>query len=459
MLLSLFGSVFALSDDSQNSGFQNKLDNVIDVGSPDIKKIRIAIVPFVSSDSGSSHYGLDLSQLTKRFVELLDFTNWFDFVPESSYLSNKNPALDTFKAQNWSVLKTEFVVFGKLTPIVDSKNFNLELRLYNVKAQNLLLGKVYSNLNSKMADIALRRYGDLLLESLTGIQGPFMSKIAFVGKTNSRSSKIFIADFDGKNVFAISKNDSINISPAWSPDGTKLTYTTFKTGTPEIVEYNLITGKTIELTKGFGNSSGSTWSPDGEKIAFSSSMQNSKTHIYIMNSYGNHIQPFIFNSEIEVEPSFSPDGKFIAFTSNRFGKPMIFLRNLKTNEDTRLTYAGWYNASASWSPESSVIAFASYDRKIDRWDLFKIDVDGSHIQRLTLSQGDNEKPTWSPDGRFILFQSSRSSRGENTIHVPSKLYVMSKDGYFQREVPTIVPNVRQPAWGPRMDQMPFAEED
>ena len=310
-----------------------------------------------------------------------------------------------------------------------------------------------------MADIAIRRFGDVLIESLTGTAGPFMSKIAFVGKKGNKNSKIYISDFDGKNIVAISKNNSINISPAWSPDGTKLTYTSFRTGVPEIYQYNLLTQKTVQMTSGFGNSSGSCWSSDGETIAFSSSQQNSQTHIYTMNAYGGNKQLLIYSSEIEVEPSYSPDGKYIAFTSNRFGKPMIFLKNLKTNNDMRLTYAGWYNASASWGPDSSVLVFASYDRKIDRWDLFKINVDGTRLERLTLSQGDNEKPTWSPDGRFILFQSSRSSSGKNLIHDGNRLFVMSKEGYFQKEITTPLTEARQPTWGPRLDQIPLTEEE
>ncbi len=323
----------------------------------------------------------------------------------------------------------------------------------------MLVGKIYTNLNMKLADIALRRFGDVLIESLTGVAGPFMSQIAFVGKNGNNNSQIFIADFDGNNAKVITKNNSINISPAWAHDGSKLTYTSFVSGNPEIYQYNLLTGVTKKMTNSSGNSSGSNWSNDDETIAYSASTKDGQTHINTMNAYGGNKKIFINSSEIEVEPAYSPNGKYIAFTSNKYGKPMIFIRNLKTNEDIRLTYAGWYNASASWNPDSLVISFASYDRKTDRWDIFKINADGSTLERLTLKQGDNERPTWSPDGRFIMFQSTRNSQGDNIINEEHSLFVMSKDGYFQTQIKMPVPDARQPTWGPKIDQIPVERDN
>lgn len=431
---------------------EGKLDNTIDVGAPGVKKIRIAIPNFVSTDKSISLNTQDLNSLTKRMNNILAFTNWFDFISQDTFLAPGNVALLPFQASQWKILKVEYVLFGKFTVAKNSGRFNLELRLYDVKSQNQIIGKMYTNLNLKSSDIALKRFGDIIIGALTGTTGPFMSQIVFVGKKQvNGNGQIYIADFDGGNIKQITNNNAVNLSPTWTKDGSKITYTSFKSGKPEIYNYNLITKQETKIVPNMQNSSGASWSPDGNTIAFSSSTKDGSTHIFSMNKFGGNKKTLVGTSSIEVEPSFSPNGKLLAYTSTKFGKPMIFVKDLASDNNTRITYAGWYNASAGWSPDSKTIAFASYDRDIDRWDLFRINANGSNIERLTLNQGDNEKPSWSPDGRFILFQSDRGGT-KGARNGPKKLYVMTKDGSYQRSLDIPLIEVKQPSWGPQISE-------
>nr|BFD30618.1 hypothetical protein GTC16762_02360 [Pigmentibacter ruber] len=434
---------------------EGKLDNTIDVGAPSVKKIRIAIPYFQSTDKAVPISKNDLNNFTKRMNSILGFTNWFEFIPLESFPKTANIALQPFQAAQWKLLKAEYVIIGKFTPATSLNKFNIEFRLFDVKSQNQLVGKLYTNLNMKTADIALKRFGDVLVGALTGTPGPFMSQIVFVGKKQSSGyGQIFIADFDGGNLKQITNNGAVNISPTWAKDGTKITYTSYKSGKPEIYNYDLISKQESKLVSNIQNSSGASWSPDGNTIAFSASTPAGATHIFTMNKFGGNKKLLLDTSQIEVEPAFSPNGKLLAYTSTKFGKPMIFIKDLVSNETKRITYAGWYNASASWTPDSKSIAFASYDRDIDRWDLFKIDADGNKIERLTLNQGDNEKPSWSPDGRFIIFQSDRTLKGAR--NGPKKLYVMNKDGAFQKALDIPLIEAKQPSWGPSLTE--FEEE-
>ncbi len=121
---------------------------------------------------------------------------------------------------------------------------------------------------------------------------------------------------------------------------------------------------------------------------------------------------------------------------------------MSTGKDTRITTAGWYNSSPAWRPDGLKLAFAGYDREIDRYDIFLVNPDGTRIERLTLDQGDNEKPAWSPDGRYLLFQSNRAPSGRGKAR-GYKLYVMNKDGGGQTALNIPLHDITMPAWGPR----------
>lgn len=446
----------------------------IDVGTPNAKKLRIAIPQFYIEKPTSPLKNAALAT-TNRFKDILDFTNWFYFIPASSFASNVNPVTSTFKAEDWKLVQADFVILGKFYS--QRKNlFSLELRAINVATKKIVAQKTYEDISLESTSLSsvakthnsqfvmpsnlnliLRDFGDVFIHAITGSFGPFMSQITFVGRISpkSQTSNIYIADFDGSNAYAITKNNTLNLSPAWSPDGKKITYTSFITGKAEIFEYNLRSKKTKQLTYENANSSGANWNPEGAIMAFSSSTPSGSTHIYTISGAGDSKEPLINSSGIEVEPAFSPNGNYLAYTSNKYSKPMIFLYNFETRENIRLTFSGWYNASAAWSPDSEKIAFASFDKDIDRWDLFKINVNGTGLERLTLKQGDNEKPSWSPDGRFIVFQTNRGEMPyQNAIKGnPYKLYVMSADGTNQRFVRTNIYDCRQPSWGPRLPEL------
>jgi dipeptidyl aminopeptidase/acylaminoacyl peptidase len=154
--------------------------------------------------------------------------------------------------------------------------------------------------------------------------------------------------------------------------------------------------------------------------------------------------------------AFSPNGKWLAFVSGRFGNPHIFRAELDWNKertsvkvagDKRLTYAGWYNATPAWSPDSEKIAFGGYDKDIDRWDLFMMNPDGTKLERLTLQTGDSESPSWSPNGQLIVFQSNRI--GIRNVKGPSPaLYIMNRDGSGQRKLQTGLYEAQTPKWSP-----------
>lgn len=447
----IFTSSLAQSNTATPSANSDR-EIFIDLGRAGERKMRMAIPQIVVVGGAGEFTGADAEQYSKRLGSIFDFTGAFEIMDPKAFLSKPGDVAKAPDFEQWSTIKAETLIFGKIDQ-ADKGRLGVELKLFHVGKRRTLLGKRYSNVAKQDMDRVLRRFADLCVEALTGEMGIFSSKIAFVGaKTLGKSKQVYIADFDGSNLKAITDNNSINLSPSWSPDGTKLTYTSFKEGKADIYVYNMLTNRTQKLTNSIGNNSGAAWQPNGSKIAFASG-QNGKTEIYTISTVsGSNKEPLITGSGLEVEPAFSPDGGKISFASGRFGNPHIFIRDLLSGKDTRITFAGWYNSSPSWRPDGRKLAFAGWDREIGRYDIFMVNPDGRQMERLTLDQGDNEKPSWSPDGRFISFQSNRlpSGRGKQRGY---KLYTMNRDGADQKALNIPLADVIMPSWGPRLNEL------
>jgi TolB protein len=424
----------------------------IDIGRAGARKFKLA-VPMFGVDSGAAVSDVDRDAASEKMSDILSFVDAFEFVPAANFLAKGPVASRPIQYDDWTPLQIEGVIFGKFVPSSAGGKFSLEMRFFDVKGRKQLHGVRFSDFEITDLDRVLRRFADKCIEKLTGEKGIFSTRVAFAASRKAGEPRqIFISYPDGTGLRQITANGSINMSPSWSPDGTKLTYTSFLDGKADIFIFNLLTQKTTKLTAGFGNNSGANWHPDGRRIAFSGS-HSGLTSIFTVNSLdGGDRKSFISGSGLEVEPAFSPDGSKVAFVSGRFGNPHLFIRDLRADNDTRITFAGWYNSSPVWRRDGRKLAFAGYDRDIDRYDIFIVNPDGRQMERLTLDQGDNEKPAWSPDGRFIVFQSNRMPKGRGKAR-NYKLYVMNRDGANVRPLALSLHDAVMPTWSPYLESV------
>lgn len=422
---------------------------IVDVGAASARKLRIAIPEFVS-EGGAKVTPQQLNEFAAYFSKMLDFTGFVEIVPPSAFVAKPGAAARPIAYEEWATLKLDFVVFGKIQAEAGGK-IAFEVSAYDIRKRQRVSGKRYSPLGTGDMNNALRRFGDSFFGDVTGTPGVFTTKVAFVGvAANGKGKEIFVSNFDGSAVKQITHDKSIVLTPAWSPDGLKLTFTSYRDGRPDVYVYSFLTKKIVRLTQAkTGSHSGAAWHPNGRELAFSETLNGNTKIVTARVADGGGRKVFIESSGgLDVEPRYSPDGKAIAFTSGRYGRPHIFVRDLATKAaDRQITFAGWYNTSADWRPDGKKLAFAAYDREIDRYDIMIVNPDGTMMERLTLNQGDNEKPAWSPDGRFILFQSNRGGGGKQKGY---RLFLMNRDGGNQRPLDLPLADATMPSWGPRL---------
>ena len=271
------------------------------------------------------------------------------------------------------------------------------------------------------------------------------ARIAFTSDRD-RNYEIYVMDDDGKNQRNLTNHPDRDLVPAWSPDGTRIAFMSNRDGhvrkdgvrtTFEIYVMDADGGNQQNLTNHPAGDSSPSWSPDGKRIAFVSDRDRfldihgfPTSEIYVMAADGENPQNLTNNRDGDWSPSWSPDGKRIVFMSYREGHFIgdfeditseIYVMDVDGGNQQRLTENRKNDESPSWSPDGTRIVFSA-DRKGDwvNYEIYVMDVDGGNLQRLTENRDDDGGASWSPDGKRIVFSSDRDGNSE--------IYVMDADG-------------------------------
>ncbi|MFN2309764.1 MAG: Tol-Pal system beta propeller repeat protein TolB [Gammaproteobacteria bacterium] len=358
-------------------------------------------------------------------------------VPARDMLSRPTQAAQV-NFRDWRVLGVDNLVIGQIEA-TGTDSYNIRIQLLDVLRGGGVAGFTLPATRAQLRRAA-HQAADLIYESLTGERGAFNTRIAYVTASGSGKGKLYelqVADSDGYGPQTIVRSKEPVMSPAWSPDASRIAYVSFEKRRAEIYVQDMRTGQRSAVANFAGINGAPAWSPDGTRLALTLS-RDGNPEIYVLRVADGGLTRLTQSPAIDTEPAWSPDGRSLVFTSDRAGGPQLYQVPAGGGQAQRLTFEGNYNASADFSPDGRRLALIHRDGSGNyRVAVYEL----ASRQLRVISDGRlDESPSFAPNGRMVLYASQTGSRGN--------LAASSVDGRVGQRLRFQEGDVREPAWSP-----------
>ena len=375
----------------------------------------------------------------------LDFEREFRMIPRDVYRTI--PVARSFvdlPLDRWREIGADGVVSCTVAARGD-RQIEIAARLFAVSTGESAFGVLYTG-STRNVRLYAHQLSDEIHRHQRGLEGVARTRVAFVSDRDSESvfglvenrpvKEIYVADYDGANPRRVTASRTLSTNPAWAPDGRSIGYTSWLSGFPDIAVSHLFEGRMSTPVDGDSRRQNflPAFSPDGRYVAFNSN-RDDNNDVYVANVDGTGLRRLTNHPAIDTSPTWSPNSQQIAFTSDRTGTPQIYVIGADGTGLRRLTYET-YCDRPTWSPPPfNEIAYSS--RTGPGHDIKVLDLATNEVRQLTFGLGSNESPSYSPNGRHIAFTSTRNDT--------KQIYTIGRDGRGLRRI-TSMGNNEMPSW-------------
>lgn len=411
-----------------------------------VSKARVAVADFAAKDTPSQPLATLFGDVVRND---LDYSGIVDLVSKSFY-PLQSPATPTevdYKGWSSAPASAQLLALGNFT--TNGSSVEIQAWLNDVRDASLpsVIGKVYrGDATESQVRTFAHQFADEIISKLSGgLPGIATTQIAFVSN-RSGNKEIWAMDYDGENQHQLTQLHTISLTPRWSPDATRIAFTCYaqpgssSVPTAQICIYSTASNRLISFPRFKGTNSSPSWSPDGSQLMFMSSMSGNP-ELYITDASGLRPKRLTFSNGANTSPSWNPKtGQQVAFVSDRGGIPQLYTMNSDGSNQAKVDLPDMgYVIDPAWSPNGQLVAF-SWRRPSGNYDIYIMEVVTRQLVELTRDVGRNERPSWAPDGRHLVFESTRTGTRQ--------IWSMLADGTDARQLTKQGQN-ESPNWSPK----------
>ena len=401
----------------------------LDVNQGVVEPLPIAVPAFSGDPRGA-----DIARVVAADLERSGF---FRPIDPNAFLQRDLDVNAAPRFADWRAVNAVALSAGRATLAPDGR-LQVDVRLWDVAQERPLEGRQFTATPDNWRRVA-HKISDLIYERMTGQKGYFDTRVVFVAESGpkvGRVKRLAIMDQDGANPSFLTDGSSLVLTPRFSGAGQEITYMALRGGRSRLYLFNIETGRQETLGDFPGMVFAPRFSPDGARVAFSVE-RGGNSDLYVMELSSRSTRRLTSDPSIDTSPSFSPDGARIVFNSDRGGAPQLYVMAAAGGGARRISFGQGRYSTPVWSPQGDLIAFTK--QAGGQFHIGVMNPDGSGERLLTTSYLD-EGPSWSPNGRVLMF--FRETPGEGP-----RLWTVDVSGRNLRPAP-YPGGASDPAWSP-----------